>query len=255
MKINGNSVERVVPVVGFLFLLIASVSSFLISGDKDSFLELFCDSQKIVRIVHVICTVLSAFLIIKPSSTGVVLLLLIESVLTVLTSYTQLGIFFFYGCIFTILCKDMYPKRNKQVIAVLVFIHIVSLSLTYTHGIPKMCINFFSSAFFFTFFLWIYMMLKAKLSCYLLHNVIQNEILGDKHRGDELKLSDYNLSERQVQLLLDNLYNNLSFKQLSEKYFVSVSTVKSEFAGIYKIFEVTKLEELRILLLQFQVVK
>ncbi len=255
MKINGNSVERVVPVVGFLFLLISAVASFFISGDKASLLEKFGDSQIIVRTVHVICTSFCAFLIIRPRPTGIVIIMMIESILTILTNYAQLGIFFYYGCVCLILCKELYPRFKKPILFSSFIIHLISLGLTYTHGIPKMCINFFSSIFYLIFFLWIYSLLKARLSCHLLKNVIQNEKLGDKKKGEELKLSSYNLSERQIQLVLDNIYNNLSFKELSEKYYVSISTVKSEFVGVYKIFGVSKLEELRLLLLQFQVTK
>lgn len=255
MKINGNSVERVVPVVGFLFLLISTIASFFLSGDKNSILETFGDSQIIVRTVHVICTALCAFLIIKPKPTGIVIILMVESILTILTNYTQLGIFFYYGCVCLILCKELYPRFKKPILFGSFIIHLFSLSLTYTHGIPKMCISFFSSIFYLVFFFWIYSLLKARLSCHLLKNVIQNEKLGDKKKGEELSLSAYNLSNRQIQLVLDNIYNNLSFRELSEKYYVSISTVKSEFVGVYKIFGVSKLEELRLLLLQFQVTK
>ena len=47
--------------------------------------------------------------------------------------------------------------------------------------------------------------------------------------------------------------NKLSYKELSEKYFVSISTVKKIFADIFKIFNVSNIEELRLLLLQYQV--
>jgi len=54
-------------------------------------------------------------------------------------------------------------------------------------------------------------------------------------------------------MILDNIQNNLSYKQLSEKYFVSVSTVKKDFSEVFQVFEVTKLEELHLLLLRYQV--
>ena len=71
--------------------------------------------------------------------------------------------------------------------------------------------------------------------------------------GTAISLSDFKLSERQINFVLANLHRNLSYKEISEEYFVSVSTVKKEFAEVYKVFNVSKLEELRILLLQYQI--
>mgnify|MGYP003328988784 CR=1 FL=1 len=39
--------------------------------------------------------------------------------------------------------------------------------------------------------------------------------------GDVIKLSDYNLNERQCTFVIENLHNNLSYKDISEKYNVS----------------------------------
>ena len=109
-----------------------------------------------------------------------------------------------------------------------------------------------NSFFYAAFFYWIYDILRAKLSCFLPAETKNNSIIKEKP-GEQLHLSDYNLSERQVNFILDNLHKNSSYKELSETYFVSLSTVKKEFSELYRIFNVTKLEELRLLLLQFQV--
>ena len=58
-----------------------------------------------------------------------------------------------------------------------------------------------------------------------------------------------------MDFILDNLHENCSYKDLSEKYFVSLSTVKKDFSELFKIFGVTKLEELHLLLLQYKVTK
>ena len=56
-------------------------------------------------------------------------------------------------------------------------------------------------------------------------------------------IKDLHLSDEQMQI----------YKELSEKYYVSISTVKKIFADIFKVFEVNNIEELRLLLLQYQV--
>ena len=103
------------------------------------------------------------------------------------------------------------------------------------------------------FYLWIYNILKQKFSCYIPSNVSKNTTITNCNKGDVLKLSDFGLTEMQMNFVLANLHEGLSFKEISEKFFVSLSVVKHEFVKVYKIFSVDNLHELRLLLLQYQV--
>ena len=116
-----------------------------------------------------------------------------------------------------------------------------------------MLINLSYSIFCFAFYMWIYITLKAKLSCLFPQNVRENNTIIGKPAGSTISLTDYNLNERQRTFVIENIHNKLSYKEISEKYFVSVSTVKKIFAEVFKIFNVSNIEELRILLLQYQV--
>ena len=131
--------------------------------------------------------------------------------------------------------------------------HLITLCLSYTHGVKGMLVAIGYSCFCFAFYLWIYSILKAKLSCVIPHNVRENNTIIGKPAGSTISLSDYNLNERQRTFVLENIHNKLSYKEISEKYFVSISTVKKIFAEVFKIFNVSNIEELRILLLQYQV--
>ena len=133
------------------------------------------------------------------------------------------------------------------------FFHMITIGLTYNHGIKYMLISAGYSVFCFAFYLWIYSNLKAKFSCLFPQNVRDNNTIIGKPAGAVISLSDYNLNERQSNFVLENIHNKLSYKEISEKYFVSLSTVKKIFAEVFKIFEVSNIEELRILLLQYQV--
>ena len=101
--------------------------------------------------------------------------------------------------------------------------------------------------------MWIYTILKAKLSCLFPQNVRDNNSVIGKPAGSAISLKDYNLNERQRLFVMEHIYNKLSYKEISEKHFVSISTVKKIFAEVFRIFEVSNIEELRILLLQYQV--
>ena len=255
MQDNKIINERVVSAIGFCFLVIATITSFLNDGDPNSILELICPSKIIIFVTHFLCSCYAFFLIFKPSDIGYVIIMMVESVLTMLTSYEQLGIFFFYASLILIICKDLAGKKMGNIIPALIVIHVLSLIGTFTHGLKVTFLSIASSAYSFIFYLWIYKYLKAKLSCFWPKTVTQNEVLKDVKIGSILKLSDYELNERQITFVLENLYNNLSYKDLSSKYNVSVSTVKRTFTDICKVFKVNNLEELRFLLLQYQIIK
>ena len=147
-------------------------------------------------------------------------------------------------------------KNKRPVNMTIIFIlHIINIFLMYTHGWSRTIITLGTSAFMCTFYLWLFSLLKAKFSCIIPMTVNENKCLKNKKVGSLIHLSDYNLSERQMQLILDNLHSNLSYKELSDKYYMSISLVKKEFAYIFKVFDVSKIEELHMLLLQYLVEK
>ena len=253
MKTNRISSERVVAVVGLAFLLIAAITSLLYPGDCDSIIEKFADTSIVIPVVHFLCVLLTVIHIIRPNYYLMLSVLMIESELTILTNYEELGIFFFYATVIFILCSDLLVNKTKRSIIILFVVHLITLCLTYTHGIKHMVVAMGYSCFCLTFYLWIYSLLKVKLSCLFPKNVRENNTIIGKPAGSKISLSDYNLNERQRTFLMEHIHNKLTYKEISEKYFVSISTVKKIFADIFKIFNVSNIEELRILLLQYQV--
>ncbi|MBC6712946.1 hypothetical protein [Treponema sp. Marseille-Q3903] len=253
MSKNSINSERVVSAVGFLFLVVSSIASLLLNGDKNSIIEKFADTSVVIPCVHITCALITFFLIFKPSYFGMVIVLSIESILTILTDDEQLGIFLFYASIILILSKRLCVKRVKGLITALFLIHFAALLLTFTHGWIYTAIAIGYSVFGAVFYLWIYCILKSRLSCFLPTNVTQNQTIIKKALGSKISLSEYNLNERQVTFVMENLHNKLSYKEISDKYYVSISTVKKVFSEVYKIFNVSNIEELRILLLQYQV--
>ncbi len=152
MQRNRINQERVVAVVGLFFLLIATFTSIvLFDGDKKSIIEKFADTSLVIPIVHSICVVLAIIIIIKPSKYLMLWLLFIESELTILTDYEELGIFFFYAGIILILSRNlMINKRPKRLVAMFI-IHFITICLTYPHGIRYTLVSLGYSAFCFAF--------------------------------------------------------------------------------------------------------
>lgn len=253
MRLNRINTERVVSIVGFMFLLCAGICSLFLGGHPKSIIEYIAPTKIVIPTVHFICCFFALLTVFKPSYYHMAGILMIESVLTTLTEYENLGIFFFYAAIMLITIKDIFEQKRNLLIVILTIIHFLSLLGAFPFGILRTLINISASAFFFVFCYWIVDLLKAQFSCFIPKNVTTNEVLGGLKPGDKLKLSDYNLTDRQQKFVVENLHNSLSYKEISEKHFVSLSTVKKEFSDVFKVFNVEKLEELRILLLQYQI--
>ncbi len=253
MNKNRISSERVVAVIGFVFLLVAAIVSLSLNGAQTSVIEKIAPTKIVIPTVHFICVALVLVFIINTNIYIMISIFIIESELTILTNYEELGIFFFYASLILILCKDLIKDKPRKKIIWLFVLHLITLMLTYTHGIKYMLVDISYSVFCFAFYLWIYYSLKSKLSCLFPQNVRENNTIIGKPAGSTISLSDYNLNERQRNFVIENVHNKLSYKEISEKYFVSISTVKKIFAEVFKIFNVSNIEELRILLLQYQV--
>lgn len=252
MKKRQLSMERVVSLVAFIFLTASFICSIVLDGDP---LSIIPRTEIVIPVVHLVCAIAAFVSIFYPIFPVQFLIMQVESVLTILTTYEQLGIFLFYGSVFLLLCKDYTSLYTKPKMIAVFTIHVLALIGHVTHGIPYMCLAIFTSAFYMAFFIWIYYILKIKFSCFIPTKVTTNSILSNKMPGSQLSLSEYDLTERQINFILDYLNENATYKTLSEKYFVSLSAVKKDFRKIFQTFNVTKIEELYILLLKFQVSK
>ena len=251
---NERNIEKLVSIVGFLFLICAGICSLFLGGHKQSIIELIAPTDIVIPFVHFLCAGITFVIIFKTSYYYMTIVLMIESVLTILTNYVNLGIFFFYAAISLIIIKDIFEQKRKKLIIILTIIHFLSLvGSCAISGVIRAVIDAVSSLFFFVFGTWIYSLLKAQFSCFMPKNVTENKVLTKIKPGQILNLSEYNLTERQQAFVFENIHDNLSYKQISEKHYVSISTVKKEFSEVYKIFCVEKLEELRLLLLQYQI--
>lgn len=243
---------RVVSIVASVLLTVAFVSSLFLNGDP---LSIIPHTEIVIPIIHAISLVLALFCIIKPEFKIQFAIMQLESVLTIVTNYEHLGIFFFWSSVFLLTVLEYPNKKISRLLFISLFFHILSLIGVYPHGIEKTIIAAVSSVFYGSIFFWIYEVLKIRFSCFTPAKVSENSTISKLPKGAVLNLSDYKLSERQINFVLDNITNNLSLKDLSEKYYVSISTVKKEFREMYQIFGVTKLEELHLLLMQYQIKK
>lgn len=262
MKTTTTQLERVISLMGTIFVFVSFIASVLLNGDPDSILELIpihVGNQPLTSIllpiIHGAIFLVGITCVVKPGIKRIYWLLLIESFLTIVTNYEQLGIFFFYASVILILINEQFSTKSFKKIIVLSVFHFISIILMFTHGWPKTFVALFTSLFYATFFICVYQFLKTQF-CILPANVTDHKLL-KTDRGEKLLLSDpkFKLTERQINLIYDYMTENMNYRDLSEKYFISISTVKKEFSSVFHIFEVDNISELKILLLQFQVSK
>jgi len=252
MKNRQINTERVVSVVGFIFLLVSCLSSTRLQGDSFSILEYFVPTAKLIPIVHGFCAIVCFILIFVPNFSIITFLLLIESFLTIETNYEQLGIFFFYAYFSLLYLRGNFEFHKRLKLTLLFGFHVICLMLMLSHGIERWVIAIATSVFYFAFYMWLYAILKEKLTSFLPSNVSNNSSLSGIQQGSSISLSKYGLTERQTLLTLDFFQEGLSYKDLSDKHNISISTVKKEFTEIFKCFSVTRIEELSLLLLQYK---
>ena len=251
-KSKKLTIERVVCLVAGILIASACVSEYFSSGDIYSIIP---NSRIVDMIIHGICASCCFFFVFKPVFPMIIGVCLVESFVTMNITYEQLGVFLFYVSYILLYCKGYLVKNYITKTLILSAYHIICIACVWTHGPVKFCITLGSSAMFCVFYIWVYDILKAKLSCIFPVSVSNNPVIKNKQPGSKVFLSEYGLTERQINMILDNLQNNLSYKELSEKYYVSISTVKKDFSEVFQVFNVGKLEELHLLLLSYQVLR
>lgn len=107
-----------------------------------------------------------------------------------------------------------------------------------------------TSLFFFAFYFYVYKKLETLLIP-LTTAIPQNPNIKLPPKGTSLHLSNYGLTERQIDLVMEYISSQKSYSQLANQFRVSTSTVKKDMSEVFEKFQVQNLKELHILLLQY----
>lgn len=202
------------------------------------------------------------FLIIKPDNWKTQCsLLFIQSVFTTLTGYDTLGTFLYAAFIILLFVNGFFKRHLKEKISILCLIW-AAVCIGYGlyainneefggRGIYRFMLQVAVSVFFFGFYYFIYKKIEILLVTLVPAKALPNNGIKLPALGTELHLSDYNLTERQIKLVLEYLNTQKNYEALGEQFFISKSTVKKDMTEVFDKFGVTNLKELHILLLQF----
>ena len=249
------SPARIVTFCGTIALGTATIMNIVCGVDFSSILP---HEQIVIPVVNGICTVLCFLLFLMPANLSLQIAILIpESIFNVLSGYDVLGNFLYMALILYLFCSGFF-KTNIKLKAALLGGSWVLVLLTLVHfGLNRAIFGIVIFIFMFAFFLCLYDMLKDQLSFLLPKTEINRskDSVVLPPAGSSLHLSDYGLTERQINLVIDTIETTATYIELGEKYYTSPSAVKKNMSKVYRIFGVKNKEMLRVLLLQYKVYK
>ena len=251
MKASFFYSRRIYLFFSFLLLLVASFLSFVLPPETRSIIP---HTEIVIPCINSLCALLALFFIFKPDYyKGQYAVLFLQSISTIMTGYETLGIFLYMSLIILLLCDGQFKKNIHRKIAFLISIWALSILSLIPFGWNRVLLSYFTLLFFIAFYNFIYIKLRYMLSPLLPKKKEDGSKLFPPP-GSNLKLEDYGVSERQKVFAMDCINENLSYKEISQKHFVSISTVKAEMACLFKCLGVKNREDLRFFLFQYNLI-
>ncbi|MBR1639888.1 MAG: hypothetical protein IJ688_10930 [Treponema sp.] len=244
--------ERILDLGGFLILSVAAVISLMVEAETRTILPA---PEITIPVINSLCALAALVQFFFPNKHIISYsVMLIQSVSTILTGYETLGVFLFTALIILMFCnKDLRNHFYAKFIPLLAVL-LLSLFGVLPFGLFRFILAFAESVFFLSFYFCIYKKLENLLSSIApAFRSAEKLNISLPEAGQTILLSDLGLNERQQNFIFDILNSNSSYNDLSQKYYVSTSTVKKEMADAFRLVGVKNLEELRILLLQYRV--
>lgn len=211
----------------------------------------------ITPIINGSCALLCLIFIFSSKKTLFSLITLgIQSIYTVLTGFEYLGMFHFLLVNLILFYNNFYNTKTKLKLSFICIFWILLLTSLISFEINRFIFALAMSIFMMTAFVYVYFLLFKKFSFLFLRtkNSSFRQKISNLLPGSILDLSNFDLSERQTKCIVDCVYNNLSYKQIAEKIFISESVIKKEMQTIFEMFDVENKEQLRILLSPYKLI-
>ena len=202
---NKKKYEKLMILSAFIMLVMATVFSI---NNNNYVTTIIPFRTTIVPIINgataFLCFIL---LFIKENYRLQSLILFIQGICTAITGYEILGAFLYSAMFVILFVNKFFTTNTKKKLIILVCIWILTifslLVISYTRFITVLIISFF----FATFYAYIYKKTEDILSIFVptKTNFLSNNAL--PKQGEELFLSKFDLSERQIILLKDFIKN------------------------------------------------
>ena len=243
--------EKIMLISAFSVLLTATILSIINDNDIPTVIPFHTTVVPIINgMSALLCLIL---LFIKENYRLQCLILFVQGICTALTGYEVLGAFLYSAMFVLLFANKFFTTNAKKKIFIFVLIWILTVLSLIPFGIQRFILELVISFFFAGFYAYVYKKMEHTLSVFVpaKDNL---EILNNlPERGSKIHLEEFGLSERQINLVKDYLINKTGYKELGQKYFMSTSTVKKDMNDVFKKFDVKNINELYLLLIQFEV--
>lgn len=245
---NLKLLKRLMLFFGFIFLAVAACIAFFFGDFTGNILPY---AKYVVPVVHLISCILTLFLIFVPEFNNIsIIILFMEATITLLTGYEFLGLLLYTSILILSYCYGFLKKHEKLKISLLVAYWFLIMLGILPYDKIMYAIIFAASVYFIFFYLFVLFSLEAKFSTYIPAEAKHNSSL--PKAGEILDLSKLDISDRDRQIILC-LRDGLSYQEISEKIFFSVSTVKKDVISLCEFFKVKNVSELKMLLFQYRI--
>lgn len=215
----------------------------------------------LVPAVHIVTYFVNAFsmilcilIIIFPSQKKYTLIVvLVESLYTVLIGYELLGVILYGFFILLLFAWGFFIHRFLQKVLISFGLWTIVLLTLLPFGTYRFFFAFGVSLFNISTYLCMYAVLYSKLS-HLIPDISftsNTDVKPIPKPGSLLVFQDYPFTERQIMCIYLIMHGTSSYKTIADKLAISVSVIKKEMLEIYHFFGVKNREMLYIALSQY----
>lgn len=252
---NVNSV-RVIAFGAIIILLFGTLCSIFFE-DLSIANSVFPYPNITIPFINAVCLFFSIILFIFPKLYFFCYVILIPQIIaTTMTGHEALGVFLYVLLLLIIFFEQNLSSKTKRILFVIsLFIFFVNLLSVIPYGMVRFCMAIAETIFFITTFFAFYIFLKTKLNS--LMPEINSKLYFSKEInlpkvGETVYLNKIGLTERQSELLILFVNNDLSYTQLANKTNISSSIIKKEMSNCLTTFGCRNISTLRIILSNFK---
>lgn len=241
--------EKIMLLSTFLLLLIVTIFSIFNCELYSRISFLFV----LIPIVNFACTILCAILFfIKENYYLQSLILFVQSITSTFLGHEVIGAILFSSLFVLLLINNFFLEKKKTKIMLIVSCSLFLILTLIPFSVQEFLLILLMSFFVVGFYYYVYIELEEKLIHFQpLKSSSLQETLGLPEKGGNITLTEFGLTERQEKLVKDYIDTRASYKELSKKYYISISTVKKDMKAVFNLLRVRDINELYLLLSQY----
>lgn len=241
--------DKLFSFVSFLFLSFIALFSVVIFEATDFKNEIIRNIFFVFNCLSAIITLISIF-----SSRKAIhgYIYYIEGILILFCGYPLIAIFFYFMGLFLLFTTNCSFVRTIVFNVSSIFIWFLCVIINTIYDLKLMLISISISVFIFSLYLYF---------CQKLERIFMPELTDLREVkkipmpivNSKLYISKFDLTERQKKILYDYIKNDIAYKNLADKYYTSISTIKNEMSEVSEYFGCDTSDQLKKLLSHFDV--